>query len=181
MKNYLWKGTFALAWIASLTSLPSFASNDSPVSPVIATEAVNRQIDLRAQADFSVASIKDHRDLTAYLAKHSQNSFHESPLSALSISSRERFVRSVVFGEAGVGSFYYGDMRAELSPSQTYAILALFGAQLLAPIVGGAYSTTEADEAVLKMQRPPGDHEDKYCARKGTCRSESFAVCTSSC
>lgn len=41
--------------------------------------------------------------------------------------SKKRFVESLRFNEKGVTSFTYSDIEAELSASQAYRLLSLFG------------------------------------------------------
>lgn len=172
-------GLFYATLTVSLISTAEAISAQSPQvqRPLDASDA---EMAIRSQAEFAIARIRNPLELEQYAAEHAATGYSGTPLEALRPSSRERLLRSVVFGNGGIGSLYYGDMRVELSPTQAYAILALFGAQHLAPIVAAQNVSTDVDAAIQSMRRPP-DHEDKYCAKRATCRSESFAVCTSSC
>jgi len=75
-----------------------------------------------------------------------------SPLDLLSPAAKERFIESVVFRKGGLGGFYYGDLEAELTPTQIHKILSMFGAQHAVGQFNNARIETQAD--VLLLSNP---------------------------
>ena len=83
----------------------------------------------------------------------------ESPLYAADEEALRSFSESLVFGEKGLAGAQYGLLAERLSFNRFRVLLGLFG-------IGLGYLA---------------DHDDKYCASRGTCRTEFAAVCTSNC
>lgn len=79
----------------------------------------------RRKMDQKLAPIHSHKELVQYL-KITANM--GSPLDALSPTARKRFLSSLKFKHGGLAGYKYQDLQ-HLTPAQTYAILALFGAQ----------------------------------------------------
>jgi len=130
----------------------------------------------------------------------------KSALDLLSPLAKERFINSIVFRENGLGGFYYGDLEAELTPTQIHRILSMFGAQHTVSKYTNARIETEEDVLLLSSPnyslesislknktnqahtmgyaRPPGlfdDHKNYSCSEPSTCRDEQGAICMSSC
>jgi len=82
----------------------------------------------QAAADFdrALAPIRSRAALDDYLA---HNHAASNPFDALSPPARERFLASLRFGPAGLASLRFDDLQAELTASQAYRLLALFGLQ----------------------------------------------------
>lgn len=140
----------------------------------------------------SLAPIKSAEDLKGYMAK---TSAAESPLNYLSPPARNRFLSSLRFNEKGITSFSYVDLEAELTPSQIYKLLSLFGIQRTAPLMKSARVVNDADRMIIGLpdvrrcdashessQSPSGcDHEGYRCEGRGTCMQTMSAICTSNC
>jgi hypothetical protein len=74
----------------------------------------------------AAAPIRSAAQLAGYLAvDHGPR----DPLVALSPPARARFLESLRFGPNGLVSFQSGDIQAELSATQAYSLLSLFGLQ----------------------------------------------------
>ncbi len=122
----------------------------------------------------------------------------KSPLDLLSSGAKERFIESIVFNNNGIGGFKYGELEAELTPSQIYSILSLIGAQHTVSMLKNARIESENDLLLLSAPElkfndnpsvnsfgRPGrrfaDHKEYECASSHTCRKASDAICMSGC
>jgi len=189
MKNIL-KFLAPLALISSFNSIAENTSNNV-FNTEISTYVHNQKIAL------SIAPIKSKSDLFALLQI-------DSPLDMLSLSARERFVESVVFNENGIGGYYYGDLEAELTPSQIYQVLSLIGVQHSVFNFKNARVETEADllllsqpietsltklsnntrefkKGIIPQQDMWHDHKGYYCAGGSTCDEREGSICMSRC
>ena len=77
--------------------------------------------------DRFAAPIRSPADLAAWLAGRRPEA--SDPLIALSPPARARFLASLRFGAQGLASFQSEDIQSELSASQAWRLLALFGLQ----------------------------------------------------
>jgi hypothetical protein len=132
-----------------------------------------------------VAPIQSAEELSAYL-----DSTSESPLNRLSEPARERFIDSLVFSDNGLGSYRFDDLEAELSATQVYQVLSLFGVEYTTPLLQGARVSTEVDKAIMSVRRLPGtggdltlaeDHKGYKCSGPGSCYTDLNSICTSNC
>ncbi len=123
--------------------------------------------------------IRSQKDLRAYLETASRTA---SPLAALSPTGRQRFLSSLSFNKRGVSGFEYGALKAELSYSQIYQVLGLFGKAEDASLISGARVGNAADRAIMVSPRPLGDHPNYYCQYGGgTCAPAYNYICTYTC
>jgi hypothetical protein len=138
----------------------------------------------RRTGDFLVAPIKSQFDLMQYIQNHPGSS-----IDMLSPSAKQRFISSVTFNETGLTGFDYSDLRAELTVSQVYQILSLFGAQRVTHMVHGARVATAIDRTLqapssLFSGGPIGigeDHEGYRCEGNHTCSTSPSRICMSGC
>lgn len=140
---------------------------------------------------FLLAPIQTKEDLDRYVAELRQNPNARSPLNLLSPAARERFLNSLVFTEQGLGGYYFGDLQAQLTVSQVYRLLSLFGAQHTTPLVRGARVESRADQLIIEQfaapagdyeyQLPPADYENYECVSRATCGPRTAYICTSNC
>ncbi|HKI85293.1 MAG TPA: hypothetical protein VKA53_00975 [Thermoanaerobaculia bacterium] len=143
---------------------------------------------MQRQLDFMMAPIKSRDALMRYMQNHPN-----SPLSALSAGARQRFVDSLVFTPRGLGGYYYADLEAELSASQIYRILSLFGAQASTPLLQNARVDNATDALILSMPSGitstsgdftsigDGDYKDYRCIARATCETDDTYICMHSC
>jgi hypothetical protein len=105
-----------------------------------------------------------------------------TPFDALSPLARRRFLSSLTFNERGLTSFEYVDLR-ELTASQAYSILKLFGLERGTHLLSGVRISTRGDWMLMHPSSPlPADFLlDYHCAGRGTCARASGFACTSSC
>lgn len=140
-----------------------------------------------------LAPIKSTEDLNAYIAR---TPAANSPLSYLSPAAKSRFLSGLQFNEKGVASFSYADLEAELTPSQIYEILSLFGVQRTVPLMKGARVVNETDRLIMGARNAPlgqcngasmpgltpgCDHEGYRCVGHGSCAQSMSMICTSNC
>jgi hypothetical protein len=189
MKNIL-KFLAPLALISSFSSIAENTQNNV-FNNEVSTYVHNQKIAL------SMAPVKSRSDLFALLQT-------DSPLDMLSVSARDRFVDSVVFTKNGIGGYYYGDLEAELTPSQIYQVLSLIGVQhsvfnfknarveseadllLLSQPIETSFTklsnnTTEFKKGIIPQPRMRADHKGYYCAGGSTCDERQGSICMSSC
>lgn len=127
------------------------------------------------------APVRSKALLDAYL----KQSFNTEPLAYLSESARRRFVASLTFNDNGLTGFRYDDLEAELTFSQAYEILQLFGAQSKLAVLDLAVSS-EGDAALFDVleKSPPSlaqDYKEYKCIGRATCRLAEFHICMSGC
>ncbi|WP_448098081.1 hypothetical protein [Luteibacter yeojuensis] len=147
------------------------------------------------QIDEARAPIKSEADLQNYLVAEQPN----SPLNKLSPAAKAKFLSSLRFGDKALGSYNYEVLENELTASQIYDILSLFGAQATTHLISGAMVRTSTDALIMKPQainRPCGpgidscdsgggdgdtDYEGYGCGRPHTCIVEPGSICMHSC
>jgi len=106
-----------------------------------------------------------------------------SPLLELSDEARTRFVSSLQFNHAGLVSYSFEDVQAELTATQAYRLLALFGAQRTLGLLPDLEIRTADDERVMHSLTPSLiiDHPGYECAGKSTCSISSSRICMQGC
>lgn len=124
-----------------------------------------------------------------------------SPYLLLSADARQRFTDSLVFNENGLVSLYYTDLEQQLSLSQIYRLLGMFGEQKLTAMMTAARVVSPTDKliqqqlmqlnkqqesgdqgrAVMGPFGPPGDHKEYRCVEHGTCHTAGGYICMSGC
>lgn len=140
--------------------------------------------ELERELAFLLAPIKTKEDLDRYVAELRQNPDAKSPLNLLSPAALDRFLNSLVFTESGLGGYYYGDLQAQLSASQIYRVLSLFGAQHTTSLIRGARIESRADQLIMGQDESnllPADHDNYECVSRGTCGPRTNYICTSNC
>jgi hypothetical protein len=132
---------------------------------------------------FELAPVKTHVSLLAY---QQITPDVVSPLSKLSSAGKAEFLASLTFNESGVTGFNYRILENELTPTQIYGVLALFGAQHLTARLRGARIDSVADHQLLsytvaKMRRQGDDYSGYACTARATCTTSANSICMSSC
>lgn len=169
------KGLICLV-LAAATSVftPAFGAGGDLDGKALERAAVKREL------AHHLAPIKSDQDLQRLLREDDPVL---APLRALSPAAQARFVRSLRFTERGLASFYYGDFREELTASQSYRLLSLFGAQDSLGAIPGLRAESQADFAVLEYsgQEPVvGDYEGYECVSRATCKMAPLHICIGS-
>lgn len=99
--------------------------------------------------DSQFARVKSFEQLEAYLDAGSPA---ESPFLHLTEDGLKRFIDSLVFTEKGLASFDALVLETELTSSQAYSLLALFGLQRLAPYLKNARVESDLDKKVRGLE-----------------------------
>lgn len=182
----------SLFMLASSSAFTATSNDNLLTSPIVkkhteqqvklaaihAKEQFSEQVEFQHQIVWQMAKVKTKDDLEQLLLS-------DSPLDLLSPAAKERFVDSIVFREKGLGGFYSDDIVAELTPSQAYRILSLFGAQHVLPKLRGMRIESKVD-AMLAAPGPVSIYKDNFygykCESPGTCKkTSSNYICTSNC
>ena len=190
-------GIFMVGFLLSSLAAAAVAGQSShsrDTSPeLVGLEAAAFQRDLAMLS----APIKSERSLRSHVSA----GLDGSPLRYLSRPALERFLSSLQFNENGLTSYRYSDLEAELTPSQIYQVLSLFGQQHGTPMLRGAKIRTQLDAEIMAgpvpgvaaarwnqcdVQSPSqsltcGDKRGYRCIERGTCAESSSTICTSNC
>jgi hypothetical protein len=159
-------------------------------APNMTVQAADRERGDRVTKDrgqelaFLLAPIKTKEDLDRYLEELRQNPEARSPLNLLSPAARDRFLNSLVFTEQGLGGYQYGDLQAQLTASQIYRLLSLFGAQYTTTLIRGARIESRADQLIMENEiapEQPADYKDYKCVSRATCEAALSYICMSGC
>lgn len=114
----------------------------------------------------------------------------DSPLAAFSQSARARFVAGLRFGEQGLAGYDYEPITSELTASQAYRVLSLFGAQRTLPLLPGLRADSSSDQEVMDFSDSAfsvnpnpviEDYPGYACSGRATCSQSMNSICMSSC
>jgi hypothetical protein len=131
-----------------------------------------------------LGTIRSQSDLQRYLSATASSG---TPLSALSSAARSRFLSSITFNEKGITGFHYGDLQSELTASQIFDVLHLFGVEKDVAIIPNVRVETAMDRRVIStiiIEPQPVDGTDYkgyWCALRATCNPSKDSICTSNC
>jgi hypothetical protein len=162
------------------------------LSGFLSLQASAQKLEIAAQTEnaistrdvaFELAPVKSQVSLLAY---QQITPDVVSPISKLSPVGKAEFLASLTFNDKGVTGFNYRVLENELTPTQIYSVLALFGAQHLTPRLRGARVDSEADHLLLsdtqaKMRRIGDDYSGYACTARATCTTSINSICMSSC
>jgi hypothetical protein len=100
-------------------------------------------------------------------------------------------LQSLKFSETGLSSFNYKALENELTPTQIYKVLSIFGMQHLTARFRLARVITATDMALITSHdhakgiiiydTPEGDYEGYACTSRATCSKNMNDICTSNC
>jgi hypothetical protein len=171
------KKIFLASILLACFSFGAIAQEKSPYTSESAA-AQEREMELRKELAYLAAPIKSAEDLREYL--YSSN-FHTGPLKKLSEAGRQRFIGSLTFNEKGLTGFRYEDLKAELTVSQIYKILSLFGAQDSTASIKGLKPKNKLEDVIVLPQIFWKDYEDFACTSRATCSRAIGSICMSGC
>jgi hypothetical protein len=171
--------TARLTLALAIASVFTFSACDGPSGEAITSPpGIANQI--APQTD-SAAVIVSAGSLSNYLKTTAQSG---SPLDELPPQARARFLAGLTFNSRGIAGFNYADLQADLTASQVYRILALFGAQRDTQLIGARVVSSADRAAVQPVQGSGGegtDHKDYECVSAGTCSPQATYICMSNC
>lgn len=167
------------------------------VTPAIACQPYKTS-EISVSVGKLAAPIKSESDFRLELANTS------SPIHFLSAHGKSQFVEGVVFANGGVASLNVRPLENQLTPSQIYRVLSLFGFQHLTHTVSTVRLETEADVQIHSLAVKPsaeaagsdsfagnerdqfvlsdqcgGDHVGYRCMSRN-CRAMSSYICNTS-
>lgn len=117
---------FVALSLMCLSAINGPASASDPDRLEVSLSDTNPSVDQHFGLNRHAAIIKTEDDLVSHLAAAEWTG---SPLDALSDDAKRRFIGDLVFGNGGVASFNSAVLTSELTPTESYSILALFGLQ----------------------------------------------------
>lgn len=151
---------------------------DSPRSPddVAQLQDAERRALLQREIAGRLATIRSEADLHSYLASARTAN---SPLDLLSAGAKRRFLESLVFTPNGLGSFTYADIRNELTLSEAYRLLSLFGREATAASIRGIRVESEEDRMIAQASAGlrNTDYMDYWCRTTSTCTRKLEDIC----
>lgn len=197
---------FLLSSIPVVSQASDLAQEDSANDANTSLSVDSKKQQLEADLAYLIAPIKSRADINEYLQETAKS---KSPLHLLSKAARARFLKSLTFNDAGLTGFSYADLEANLTPSQIYQVLALFGSQNSTPMIKNARVASELDAEILtgdfgnsehsaakciivdgtapsapgsKLICPrDGDREGYQCLSRANCYKKPFWICKNSC
>lgn len=157
----------ALAYLLVITNLTAWAIADD----ALLVEDIESAVILEMHVNHLKAPIRSRVELERHLATG------DSPIYALSDGARELFLESLVFGENGLASFRKAELEAELTPTQIYEILSLFGFQGAITGFGNARIETQEDLKLLSTSTAGNVLTSGRCGQYVEGRCWSAATC----
>lgn len=171
----LWAG-LALP-IAASAAPPGGQASTSTISAAQIQQS-QQNADRQNRINFLLAPIKSQKDLNQYLNTHATT---KNPLDYLSAPAERRFLEELVFTDHGLASFDYKDLENELTPTQIYQVLSLFGAQGATAELSRAEVRSETDRLLISEVPTVQCYKDHKCVVPHTCSFSNFDCCTSNC
>lgn len=162
--------------------LGAAAAFSGPAATPAGQNAISAQQILQREVARELAPVKSMADLYAALP-------HKSPqtdaVNRLSAKGRASFLASLTFNGNGLTGFNYRAIEDELSVSEAYQVLSLFGAQHIIHQLPGLAVKTKAD-ALLRQTAPPAglavlDYQHHWCSTPHTCTRRDDNICMSAC
>lgn len=123
----------------------AMSTDDAATVDVLALAADEQS--KQEQLDVLLAPIQSAAGLQAYLDSRHQ----DSPLDRLSPAALQRFLDSLTFNDSGLTGYRTDDLQEELTATQAYRILELFGAQHTTPMLRGLTIKTKLDARIMAM------------------------------
>jgi len=163
------------------------------IAQTVAAEPVNGELEASPQYCVSLPIIYELNAISAEiksradLARHESERDRPSPLDALSKEGRREFLKSLKFNELGLASYRYDALERELTVSQAYLILALFGAQDEVAMLDGLEVETDLDREIKALGEVSaqcsggGDLKGYMCSARATCAPAEKLVCRGTC
>lgn len=134
--------------------------------------------------NLATAEIRSRRDLAAHERKAAESG---SPLDMLSPRGKRDFLASLRFNKNGLTSFRYDILDQELTVTQAYMILALFGAEDQIRYLQNARVESPLDSDLKKigevsaMCEGGSDYKEYKCVAPSTCETSLRHICMRSC
>lgn len=198
MRHVSYSSCYAL--LLALLVIP-YQANATPLTATSPQDTSNTQqscivLGVERDLQFLAAPIKSKHDLNQHVVLLKRKNLH-SPLRYLSNSSLKRFVASISFNEKGITGYRYDDLEKELTLSQAYEVLSLFGQQYNLGHLTNAKVSTELDSDIRKFIAKKREQENSaaakcsgsgskdrsgyWCSSRATCSNRVGSICLSAC
>lgn len=158
--------------VANAADKPANAPDAEVAQVLIHEEAARREL------SSAMAEVKSASQFARYMQ---QTRGSATPFSAMTPGALRRFSRSLVFTDRGLASYDYTDLQRELTASQIYAVLRVFGVEGSVSRIPGVKVRSRTDGLVMDAQRLPADYNDMTCAARASCAPQTGWICTSNC
>lgn len=135
--------SFSILLLAAMPPAEALASGEKALS---AAASVRLPSSHAREKNTLAAPIKSRADLTAHMSSTESG---KSPIELLSKAAKEQFLASLTFNKLGLTSFNFGVLERELTPTQIFQVLSLFGVQDLTGSFKQARVVTKADQQIL--------------------------------
>lgn len=144
------------------------------VAPYVQDELARRDIAL------ALAKVRSTKDLSRLDAES------RARLDKLSPKARARFLASLTFSDKGLSGFDYTVLVDELTATEIYRILELFGQQHITSMLSDVKVESSTDNLIMSLSKDPtmkmrADHMKYRCETRSTCVSSTPHICMSSC
>lgn len=138
---------------------------------------------VRSDMGLLSAPIRSRKDLSRHMRDARETG---SPLRALSKQGTRKFIASLRFNEYGLTSYRYDILEQELSVTDAYLVLSLFGAQDDIRMLDKARVDSQLDNDLLMVRDlaaecSGGDYKDMQCSARATCAPMTRHICKSNC
>lgn len=160
------------------------ASGDVAPNPgdVVSSKACQIQA-IRSDMALLTVPIRSQRDLARHLRDARET---DSPLDFLSPRAKRLFLSSLTFGASGLSGYRYDDLARELTVSQAYQVLALFGAQDDVRLLPHLRVRTKLDEELRWYAKSDdecsgGNRKDHQCEGPRYCGNMMRDICKANC
>lgn len=144
------------------------------------------QISAERSAQLGSALVRSFSDLEKYLAAFGDANSAFAPLST---EAQSTFFQSLKFSEKGLSSSTYRVLESELTPTQIYKVLSIFGMQHLTAKFRLARIVTATDAGLIQARDQAKTHKeydetdypDYACTARATCGRSLNDICTGNC
>lgn len=137
----------SLAVGISLVLAPVHAQKLAPSASEILVEVGQQQREI----ELAVAPIRSRVDLRRHLRITS-----DSPINRLPMPTRQIFLSKLVFTKKGLGSFPYIELSQNLTVTEAYRILSLFGEQRSVGLIPGLNPKNSIEESMILVPAAAG-------------------------
>ena len=171
---------FASMVIAMFAAFPVSAGNLPTDGNGPNTDNFCWEKSLDKDLQYMVAPIQSSKDLATYLSTQGT----DSPLNLLSQRGKRDFLESLTFNKKGLTGLRHDMLEKELTPTQIYRVLALFGEQALTTKLKNARIETDLDREIMatgQLKCSSGDRSNYKCESRASCRSAANYICLAAC
>lgn len=170
--------TITLSMATGLARASTFFQQ-APQGDSAIAQTIDRHAKDQRTLDLAAAPIKSLEDFDVYIRGIG---IENTPLKKLTLESRHRFIESLRFSKSGLASFDYTDLEHELTATEAYKLLSLFGLQSTTSSLEGLRIKDQVDRLIVNPNVATFiDYKSYECIKPGTCEVAGGRICTSNC